>query len=291
MTEYTKGFLITFLGVVIISPDTLLIRLIDMDTWALVFWRGVLSGSTILLVLLLLKRKRFFTGFAAMGRSGIWITGIFSLGTICFMYSVTHTTVANTLFITSTSPVFAALIARFFLAETVDLRTWLTIAASMGGIGIIASGSLAGGAGSIDGDVAALGGAISLAAVFSIARVRRAQSMVPAMGLAGILSGLFVAPLAPSLAVPVDDVIWLVLLGLVVVPIGFGLLATGPRYLTASNVSLLLLLESIFGPLLVWWVLAEHPGGRTLIGGSIVLGAMAISNVAVLISTRRKRAT
>jgi len=282
MSIYAKGFLITILGVLVISPDTLLIRLIDADTFTQLFWRGILSGSAVLLGYWAFTRQSLLTSLRATGWSGVWITLIFSLGTLCFVYSVTHTLVANTLFITSTSPVFAALISLFVLREKISLRTWLTIAATLFGIAIIASGSVNGGAGTVSGDLAALGGAISLAMTFSIARARRVASMVPATGVAGLLSGMIAIPLAPTLAVPADDIVWMGLLGLLVVPLGFALLATGPRYLPAPDVSLLLLLEAIIGPLLVWLVLAEYPGTHTLIGGAVVLSAMTISNLIAL---------
>ena len=289
MSDFSKGFLITFLGVVIISPDTLLIRLIDADAMTQQFWRGSLSGMTVLLGYWILNGRAFPAHVRAMGIPGIWITLIFSAGTLCFMYSVTHTLVANTLFITSTSPAFAALIALVFLKERVSFRTWMTILATLVGISIIAAGSLSRGSGGLDGDLAALGAAMALASVFSIARAQRAASMVPAFGISGLLSGLVAALLAPDLVIPSEDYHWMAILGLAVVPLGSALLATGPRYLPAPDVGLILLLESIFGPLLVWLVLAEYPGGHTLIGGTIVLGAMAVSNYLAHLNNQRIR--
>lgn len=279
MSTYGKGLLITLLGVLVITPDTLLLRLIEADIWTLAFWRGLLSGAAVLLGFAALNGRKAPAQMLAMGLPGIWITVTFAFGTLAFLYSVTQTSIANTLFIASTSPIFAALIARFILREHVSLRTWLTIAATLVGIGIIAYGSIGGGIGSIEGDIAALGAAISLAITFSIARANRSASMVPATGLAGLLTGLIGLLVAPDIAIAREDWIWVGLLGLVVAPLGFALLATGPRYLPAPDVSLILLLEAVLGPLLVWWVLAEYPGNMTMIGGVIVLGAMAISNL------------
>ncbi|MBZ0127948.1 MAG: DMT family transporter [Rhodobacteraceae bacterium] len=284
MTPYFKGFLITLAGVVLISPDTLLIRLIDAGTFTQLFWRGLLSGIVVLAGFAVLTGRDAPVRLLKIGWPGFWIALIFSTGTLCFIYSATHTLIANTLFIASTSPVFAALISVVFLRESVSLRIWATIVVTLGGIGVIASGSIdaTGGAsgGNLDGDLAALGAALSLAATFAIARANRTASMVPATGLAGLLSAAIAASLAPTLAVPADDWLWLALLGLIVAPGGFALLATGPRYLPAPDVSLLLLLEALLGPLLVWLVLAEFPGHRTLIGGGIVLAAMVVSNLA-----------
>jgi drug/metabolite transporter (DMT)-like permease len=281
MTPYAKGALITLLGVTVISPDALLIRLMTIDSWSLIFWRGLLSGLAILITLRIVSGRRFNADVASMGWNGVWVTIVFALGSLCFVYAITHTYVANTLFLTATSPIFAALISRFIMKEHVTTRTWVAIGVTMVGIGVIASDGLSG-ARSIAGDIAALGAALSLAITFCIARAGRSVSMVPAMGFAGLLAALMVLPLTASLVVPTEDWLWLGILGVLVIPAGFALLSTGPRYLPAPDVSLMLLLESVLGPLLVWAVLDENPGERALIGGAIVLLAMAASNVTAL---------
>ena len=230
MSPYLKGFLIALSGVFVISPDVLLIRLIDAQTFTQLFWRGMLSGSAILLFYLAATRRDFVPQLCALGWPGLWIVAVFTTGTFCFLYSATHTLAANTLFISSTTPAFAALISVVFLSEKVTVRTWTAIVVSLGGIAIIASGSFARTGGSLAGDLAALGAAVSMAAVFSIARANKTASMVPAMGLAGLATGFVAMLVAPTLAVPADDILWVALLGLAVVPAGFGLLTTGPRY-------------------------------------------------------------
>jgi len=286
--DYAKGVMITFLGVLVISPDTLLLRLIEGDTWMLLFWRGALSGIAIMVWFVVVNGTKARRMIADTGWGGAMIGAVFSLGSICFVYSATHTLVANTLFITSTSPVFAALIAWLVLGERVGLRTWVTILVTLTGIGVIAAGSFgADSKGGLDGDLAALGAALALAVTFSIARARRGVSMVPAMALAAFLTAAVAAVLSGSLAVPQSSVIWVALLGLGVVPLGVALLATGPRYIPAADVSLILLLEAVFGPVLVWLVLGELPGAATWIGGAIVLGALAISNMVALRARRR----
>jgi drug/metabolite transporter (DMT)-like permease len=290
MSLYLKGFLITLAGVIVISPDSLLIRLVGGDVWTLAFWRGMLSGAATLAGYAAWRGGREM--WAEM-RSGSWVLAaiavIFAAGSLCFVYAITHTQVANALLISATSPVIAALIAWGVLGEAVERRTWATIAATLVGIGIIASDSAGQGGGTLSGDIAALGAAVSLAVSFSLARATREVSAVPAFGLAGFLSGLAALPFAPTLAVPEGGLVWLLALGLLVVPLGFALLATGPRYIPAPEVGLLLLLESVFGPLLVWWVLGEDPGGRVLLGGAVLIAAMVASNAVLLAGARRRR--
>lgn len=288
MNDYLKGLLITVIGVLIITPDSLLIRLVETDSWTIIFWRSTLSGLAIMLGLLLYYRQSFLQKIRGIGWAGLAMAFIWAFGTICFVYSIQTTLVANTLFIISTSPIFAALIAWLVLRETVSRRTWLTIGFSLVGISIIAWGSLRGGGqGSLIGDLAALGTAIAVAITFSIARHNRAISMIPAIGISSLIAGAIAFPLAAPLAEVADKALPIILLGLVVAPIGTSLMVIGPRYLPAADVSLLLLLEAILGPLWVWWMLSEYPGVYTLVGGAFVLLTLAISNVVAL--TRRRK--
>jgi len=288
MNDYLKGLMITVIGVLVITPDSLLIRLIDADSWTVIFWRNSLSGFAILLGLLLYYRRDFIPKMLGIGWAGLAMGVVWALGTFCFVFSIQNTLVANTLFIVSTSPVFAALIAWLVLREPVSRRTWLTIAFSLCGIAIIAFGSMgADSQGSITGDLAALVTALAVAISFSIARRNRSVSMIPAIGLSSVVAGLVAFPFSGTLAESADKVIPIVLIGLVVAPLGASLMVIGPRYLPAADVSLLLLLEAVLGPLWVWWMLSEYPGIYTLVGGAFVLMTLAISNVVALM--RRKR--
>ncbi len=174
MNNYLKGLLITLAGVLVITPDSLLIRLIEGNSWTVIFWRNFLSGVVITLGLAIYYRGQFLNKLADIGFSGLALAFIWAISTLCFVFSIKNTAVANTLFIVSTSPVFAALIAWLVLREKVSKRTWLTIVGCLFGIGIIAFGSLGDtGNASIKGDLAGLGAAIAIAIIFSIARYSR----------------------------------------------------------------------------------------------------------------------
>lgn len=253
------------------------------------FWRNFLGGVMVLLGLLLYHRGGFVREMKSVGQAGLWMALIWALGTFCFIYSVKTTLVANTLFIVSISPIFAALIAWLVLKEPVSLRTWLTILATLTGIGIIAYGSMKpGGQGNVLGDVAALGTALAVAISFSIARHHRNISMIPAMGLSALFAGLVALPFAAPLMMSPDKIMIVAALGLFVAPAGAALLIIGPRYLPAADVSLLILLEAVLAPLWVWWALKEFPGHYTLVGGALVLLALTVSNGLLLLTRRRK---
>lgn len=275
-----KGLLITVSGVLVITPDSLLVRLISADEWTILFWRGLLSSIAILLALAIMQRRRFLPGLRAIGGMGLALAVMFSIGTVFFIVSLETTTVANTLFIVSTAPIFAAVMARLFLREAVSRRTWLTIAVTLIGVLIIAAGSVGGGPGSLPGDLAALVTAVSVAGTFTVARRCRHISMVPAMGISGLVTALIAIAISPPVALSQADSLYLAAMGLLVIPLSFSLMTIGPRYLPAPEVSLILLLEAVLAPLLIWLVLAEYPGNASLLGGAVVLGALFFANLA-----------
>jgi drug/metabolite transporter (DMT)-like permease len=282
VSDYAKGLWLTLTGVLILSPDVLLIRLAGLPEWTLMFWRGAGMGAVIALWLLLTQGRGAIAAFKGVGLAGLAIGLSYTIGNVSFLYSVGHTLAANTLFILATMPVFSALIARFVLGQPVPRRTWATIIAVLAGIGLIAMGSAGGGQGDLLGDLAAVVTALSWAVIFAIAGQKKTLSMVPAMSIAGFFAMFVSLFLAPGLSVPATSVPFVVIIALIVTPGATALLSLGPRYLPPADVSLIMLLEAVFGPLLVWLVLAEFPGGWTLAGGAVVLGALALNNLAAL---------
>ena len=274
LSTHTKGLLITGFGVLVMTPDGLLVRLVEADPWTLLFWRGLLAAIGLTLGLSLIYRRDTWRLFRQMGWAGVLTGVIFGFGTCAFIMGMTHTSVANTLFIVSTSPLFAALIAWLVLREPVAPRTWGAIAVTIFGIGVIVSGNLEWG--SMLGNLAALAAAMTLAANFCTMRHYQTRNMVPAMGIGGLVAALIALPLAAPLTVGGSDLWALGVMGLVMIPVSFGLLFVGPRYLPAPEVGLMMLLEAVLGPLWVWLIIGENPGLAAIIGGAIVLGALAV---------------
>ena len=274
MTDHLKGTLITTLGVLILTPDGLLTRLIATDSWTLTFWRGVLSGLGMSLILLLLYRRQFWPRLRALGWPGFWVGLVFAIGTVGFVLAITNTTVANTLIIVNTTPVFAALFAWLFLGERVSPRTWLVIGLVLLSIVHVA---LVGGpaGGRLLGNLAALVTAVAMAISLSITRRYKERDMVPAMALGGFLTALLAAPLATPTHVSGADMGYLALQGFLILPAAFGLMYIGPRYIPAPEVSLLSLLEAVIGPVWVWLALGEKPEPATLIGGGFIIALLA----------------
>ncbi|MBS38448.1 MAG: EamA family transporter [Thiotrichales bacterium] len=275
-----RGLLIALAGVAAIVPDGLLVRLVETDSWTLVFWRGALSAVAISLGLVVIHRRGSIAHFAAIGGVGLAIAVLFAAGAICFVFAINLTKVANVLFIVSTAPLYAAIYSKVFLKERVPRRVWIAIGLSLIGITLICSSSFSAGNTSLLGDTLALLAAMSLAGTLCLARQARSVSMVPAMAVAGVVYALVALPFAAPLSLDASDVLWLALMGLGSVPLGFSLLTLSARYLPAPEVSLMILLEAVLGPLLVWLVLAEYPGNIALLGGAVVVTTLVVLNLA-----------
>lgn len=288
MHDHTKGLLITTLGVLMIVPDALFVRLIDADPWTIAFWRTLSAGLVGTLGLLIVRRARALSAIRATGWQGLLYAGGVCTTGVMFVAAVSLTSVANVVFIIASMPVFAALFSRIVLGERIHARMVLTMCAVAVGLAMIGLGS--GKQGStvsrIEGDLIALGVAILFAAALTAARTRRDVPMAPAVPPAFLLGALVLWPLAdPGSIVPAQ---W----GLVAAHGGFFivlsmvLLSIGPRYITSAEVSMLILLESVLAPLLVWAVLGEHPGAWTLAGGAVVLTALVGLHLHALRSRR-----
>ena len=286
MNDHLKGLTITTLGVLFIVPDSLFVRLIDAEPMVTAFWRGMISG---LLILLALTVFQGVTAFSTIRRTG-WMGVIYALliGSTApaFVLAITHTSVANAVFIFAATPVFAAIISRIFLGEPIRLRMVLTMLVVLFGLGIIAFGSGSTELASWRGDLWALYVSMAFAAALTAVRRVRETPMIPVIPIAyigaALVVGSFIAPLAAFQAQ------WPLFLGHgAFIAVATWLLTLGPRFISSAEVSLLILLESVLAPILVWVIIGEDPGPWALVGGAVVIGALLISNLSVLRSRRR----
>ncbi|MEM7562767.1 MAG: DMT family transporter [Pseudomonadota bacterium] len=290
LTTHAKGLLITACGVLVISPDGLLTRLIQTDHWTMIFWRALFLSFGMWLVVSFRHPNRVWQQYKTLRGVGIYLVLGYSMGTVSFIYALTHTSVANTLIIMSTTPLFAALIGWIFLREKIGLRTLVAILLVGCGITVIAIGSGSGsGETSLMGDLVALAGSFFLAFGFSFVRRFPQVSSFSAISCSGILTAVIILPFAAPLSISESDLGYLMVMGIYMLPVGMALMFIGPRYIPAAEVALLILLESILGPIWVWWVLGEVPGEHTLAGGAIVLGTLAINTVWSLRVTRENQ--
>lgn len=282
MTDQSKGLLLTAIGVLAVVPDSLVLRLVSFDTLTVIALRAALACVVITAGLCVLHGRGVTREFTALGRAGLVYALLFGVTTFAFLTAIRLTSVANALFIVSTSPVFAALASWLVLGEPFSRRMWITTGFALLGIGIIAAGSRGHGQATLLGDAVALVAAMTLAFAFVTARAARHISMIPAGAVGYAATALILLPVVGWPQGSATDWLLILLLGAVFIPIGSSMLAIGPRYITAPEVSLLLLLEAVLAPLLVWWIVGEDPGTHALVGGAVVIATLAVSNLVVM---------
>ena len=286
---HAKGFLLTLFGVLVLTPDTLLLRLIPADAWSLVVWRGALQSSMLFAAFFAYRRAKAVQEIRGLGRRGLLVALLYAANAISFVVAVEHTSVANVLVILAASPLFAALMSMIFLKEAVGKATWAAILAGILGVAIVMGDSLSAGTG--PGDLSALVTALTLAGIFTVIRGSGGLNMIPATALGALISASIALPFAglsaaALLSPPAESLLYILLMGAVVMPLSFGLITLGPRHVPAPEVALLMLLETVLGPLWVWLGVGEEPPPATFLGGAIVLGAVAL-HAAWRLSRRR----
>ncbi len=226
--------------------------------------------------------------FRAAGGAGIVAALSLAGGFTCFIFSITNTTVANTLFMLSAGPFIAAILARGLLGERVGRNTWMAMAVAATGIAVMVGDGIAGGG--LFGDLTGLGAATGFAAFAVALRRGQAGDMMPSICLAGLFgaaaAGLMAVAGGDGLAVSSRD------LGICLAYGGFAIAGSlivytvGSRHVPAAELMLFALTEVVLGPVWVWLAFAEAPGSATLVGGAILMAAItgqALSGI------RRKR--
>lgn len=281
MDDATKGLLITTLAVLLVVPDSLFVRLIDASPLTIAFWRLLLPGAVLGAGILWVQGAAPFRAVLATGRFGvIYMLGA-GLSGVLFTLAVSLTSVANVVFILASLPAFAAVYSRFFLAEPISTRMLLTIAAVAAGLAVIVYGSGENADTSLVGDALALSVSALFAAALTAARRVKHVSMVPGVAMGHVAVALLILPLADPLSVSQAQVPLVLAHGTFILGSSV-MLALGPRFITSAEVGLLVLLESALAPILAWVVIGEHPGRYTIAGGTIVIGALFVSNMVAL---------
>ena len=273
LSDRGKGILMSLGGVFVLSPDSLLIRLANLDDYTLIFYRGLLPVFSISCLLWLYYRRDFFPALLRIGRWGILNAALFATVNISFISAIQRTTVANTLLFLSSAPIFAALLSLLILRENQRPQTWFIILLSLFSIFIIGWGSY--GSHGLIGDLFAIGCAIATAASAVLVRYRKHIDLVPSVILGSAMTAIYALLQSPELAISLTQFVYVGIIGLILVPFAFTVLTIAPRYANSAEVQLVYLLESILGPLWVWLVIRETPSINTIIGGSMLLISVA----------------
>ena len=274
MKKRNKGLILSFIGVLILSPDSLLIRLVDLDDFSLIFYRSALPILTILIFLIYTYQKSFLKSFYLIGIPGIIYAILYAITHICFVYSIQNTAVANTLVLIASAPIFAALFSVFILKEIPSFFTWMVILISVIAMIIIGIGSFT--TTGLFGDLMALIVATGMGFSMVLVRLFKNKDLIPACLLGCFISALYALPFGINFNLSNDQIIFLFIMCLIILPIPFMILTISPKFTPAHEVALIFLLESVLGTAWVWFVINETPPLNTVVGGILLLGSVTI---------------
>ena len=290
-SDQKKGTLIAFTAIMFITPDSLLIRLANLNSWNLIFYRGIIPFLVVFFGLLIIYKTKLLKEIIKNGWHGFFYACTFTITNIVFIYSIENTTAANTLIMVALAPMLSAIISFFFLGEVPDRKTWAAIIITTLSVVYIFYDALESGGllGNFFGLVCATGLAVGAVIIRSAKKI----SLVPSAMLGKLMVtiiALIVLVTSPEFIIDqlklkkID--VWIIpLMCIMCVAIPFVLVTLAPRYITAAEVNLFFLLETIFGPLWVWIVIKEQPSIETIIGGSIIIFTIAVHSALALKKT------
>ena len=268
MNSHLKGLLIAFFGILILSPDAVLVRLADSNSWTVLFWRGLFFAAGIVVILLITYRSKAVDELINIGKEGMLIGLLTALGGTSFILAIHYTSIAKALVIISISPIVVAIVSLIMLKEKPTLYTWLSMILVFIGIYIVMSGDTSG--------VNLLGNLFALISVivggfsFTLLRKYKNVNMVPAMAVNGIAIALVGFLFADSLILSSQSMLYILASG-IVLAVSFSLITIAPQYISAPEVAMFFPLGTVLGTLMAWIVVNEQPSGNALIGGSIVI--------------------
>ena len=283
LTDQQKGSLLAFTAVMFITPDSLFIRLSNIETWGLLFYRGAIPFITVFIALLMVYKANFFKLLFSMGRPGIFYAVTFSITNITFLISIQNTNVANTLIMIAMAPMLSAVLGAIFLKENPDKKTWIAILITFLAAIYIFYDSIQ--LGNILGDIFGFVTALGLAIGAVIIRSAKEKNLVPSAMIGKLLVAVFALFFVKDFELIHTDIFIVPLMCILCVAIPFVLVTIAPRFITAAEVNLFFLLETIFGPIWVWLVIKEQPSLETIIGGIIIILTLAIHSSLALKKT------
>lgn len=241
--------------------------------YQVIFYRSLGLTVAVTLALVIVNKRAMIKEFLSIGPWGIAGGLLYCDATIFFVLSLSHTTIANTLFVLSAVPFFTAFLGWIFIREPVSLATWCAMLVAASGIAImLGDGWLTG---QVFGNVLAVASAFCFSGFIVVLRAKRATDMMPTICIGSAIAALGGASMARfDFAVVPADLILCVVWGAVFSCLALILLITGSRYLRGADLTVLVLLEYILGPIWVWLAIGEIPTTLTLVGGSLVLLAV-----------------
>jgi len=275
------GPVLIFMGALSLSFGGLLVKSFEGSTlWQILFWRSLFFSLTVLAFLIISYKKKTFQAFYESGLPGFFGGIILSFGFCGYVFAMYNTTVANTNFIISLQILFLAIFGYFFLKEKISTITLTSIVLAISGVFLMVGNSLS--PGELSGNLAAFTMPITFAVLIMIVRKFPTVDMVPAQFVAGISSCLIGFLLSNKLMISSHDIFLGFLAGFFQVGFGFIFITIGARSTPSAMVGVIMLSESVLGPIWAFLFVSERPSMFGLIGGSIILFAVLLQFYSLL---------
>ena len=280
------GPLLIFLGALSLSFGGLIVKSFEGATlWQILFWRSLFFSLTVLTFLVISYKKETFKSFYESGLPGFFGGIVLSFGFCGYVFAMYNTTVANTNFIISLQILFLAIFGYFFLKEKISALTLTSIILAMSGVILMVGNSLT--PGELSGNLAAFTMPITFAVLIMIVRKYPTVDMVPAQFVAGISSCLIGFLLSSKIMISPNDIFLGFLAGFFQVGFGFIFITIGARTTPSAMVGIIMLSESVLGPIWAFLFVSERPSLFGLIGGAIILFAVLLQFYSLLVKNKK----
>ncbi len=285
LSDQKKGSLLAFVAVMFITPDSLLIRLSNIETWEMLFYRGAIPFFIVLIGLLLFYRQNFINAFLKVGIVGIFYAISFSICNITFIVSIQNTNVANTLIMIALAPMLSAILGAIFLKEMPSKGTWIAIFITFLAALFIFYDSLQ--VGNLFGNIMGFVTAAGLAVNAVLIRYAKDRDLLPSAVMGKLGVAVFAFLFVENFNLNGTDRIYIPVMCIICVALPFVLVTIAPRFIPAEEVNLFFLLETIIGPIWVWLVVKEQPTIETIIGGAVIIITLGIHSFIKLRETEK----
>ncbi len=272
LTDKQKGIILSLFGVLIITPDSLFIRLIDIPSWELLFYRGLIPFFCLFVALIFYYKQKFIHSLIITGFSGLLYALLVALGNATFVISIQNTNVANTLVMIALTPFATAVISSVVLKEHPSKKMWFTIISCFFAILFIFYDSYQGGR--FIGDFFGFLTAVFIGGSAVVVRYKKSIDFLPSLLIAKLFTILipivFLKSFSDVLNINYEQIYLILIMGICLV-IPLGCITIAPRFIPAYEVEIFFILETILGPIWVWLIINEQPTFKTILGGSFII--------------------
>jgi len=267
------GYILLLFGGFCLSWGGFIIRSFEeASIWQILLLRSIFFMLALIIFLISTYKKNTIKIIKDAGYSALLGGLVMSLSFIAFVVSMSNTTVANVVFIISTQTMFLAIFGYFYLKEKITLISFISIVLAMSGIAVMVGDSLS--SGSFFGNIVALAIPINFSILVMIIRKNKNLDMIPAIFYSGIFSIIYGLILSETFVFTSHDILMGFYLGVPQLAFGFICITIGSRSTPSTTIGLLMLTETVFGPIWVWLFLNEIPPVSVFIGGAIIILAI-----------------